>query len=129
MTFPPIMKAAKLLRACKDVSNKYVRMLTNCLDLEYNEVHTKAEDMIKQFVQNQTGFTKKDRYFGVKLARTDFFGNNLSFDEDNHEEVAFRPIYSRSLKQRRIPTSFQKLRKEKVIVLGITLKTIRKMHA
>ena len=78
LTIPAIMKAAKLVRACKDIPNKQVGMLINCLDLEHSEVHNKAEDMIRQFVQNQTGFAKKEINFGIKIAQTDVFGNSIS---------------------------------------------------
>jgi len=50
LTIPAIIKAAKLVRAFKDIPNEQVGMLTNCLDLEHSEIHTKAEDMIRQFV-------------------------------------------------------------------------------
>ena len=53
---PPVMKAAKLVRACNDIPEEQVGMLTSNLDLGHSDVHSKAEIMIRQFIQNKTGF-------------------------------------------------------------------------
>ena len=109
LNIPPTMKAAKLVRACKDLPDEQVGMLTSCLNLEHSEVHVKAEEMIRQFVQNQTGFSKKESN-PVKLTQTDVFGNNIS-DQDSEEaeseEVYFQKTVNKKFKSRK---DFDRLR-------------------
>ena len=50
--------------------------------------------MIRQFIQNKTGFAKKDTNMSVKVASTDIFGNVMS-DEDDlpSDEIFYHNMY------------------------------------
>ena len=48
LILPPVMQAAKLGRACHDIPEEQVGMLSSCLDLGHSYVHNKAEIMIRQ---------------------------------------------------------------------------------
>ena len=50
LILPPVMKAAKLVRACNDIPEDQVGMLTSSLELGHSDVHEKAETMIRQYI-------------------------------------------------------------------------------
>ena len=89
LVLPPVMKAAKLVRSCQDIPDEQVGMLTSSLELGHSDVHEKAENMIRQYIQNKTGFAKKDCNNLVKMTSTDILGNVISDDESEEPDETF----------------------------------------
>ena len=88
-------------------------MLTNSLELGHSNVHDKAETMIRNYIQNKTGFAKKDANNPVKLSYTDLLGNQLSDEEEVPEETFLQQATNKKYKTKKEHDRLKKIAEKK----------------
>ena len=115
LTLPSVMKAAKLVQACNEIPDEQVGMITSGLDLGHSDVHEKTELMIRQYIQNKTGFAKKDTNNRVKLSYTDMLENKMSDEDDDesNEETYFQQNSTKKFKSKKEHDKLKKIAEKK----------------